>query len=97
VIEGADKVPGTVKKRAWRLNSAMLANRVRIHRSCDRLIRSCRAWKGGESEKEMWHGHRVNLKDPIDALGYIAMDYLEAAPQPRKWRVYGGDGRGIRR
>jgi hypothetical protein len=97
VIEGADKTAGTVKKRAWRLNSAMLQNRVRIHRSCERLIRACRAWQGGESEKEMWHGHRVNLKDPIDALGYIAMDYLEAGTQPHRLSVVGGDGRGIRR
>jgi hypothetical protein len=96
-IQGADKVPGTVKKRAWRLNSAMLNERLRVHRACQRLIRACRSWRGGESEMDVWQGHRVNRKDPIDALGYIAMDYLEAAPQPRRVQLAGGDGRGIRR
>jgi hypothetical protein len=96
-IEAADKAPGTVRKRAWRLNSAMLQDRIRIHRTCDRLIRSCRSWRGGENEREVWRGHKVNLKDPIDALGYVAIDYLEGATQPRRLRMVGGDGRGIRR
>lgn len=47
--------------RARVLNTAFASGRVRVHRSCKRLIDALR----------MWRGRGRTLRDPIDALGYL--------------------------
>ncbi len=88
-VKAPDKSSGSVKTRTWMLNTAMIAGRLRIHELCTRLIESCRIWKGEE---------RGRVKDPIDAVGYIAAEFLrDVATGPRRLRLVDGDGRLVRR
>lgn len=96
-IEGANKARGTVKARVWMLNNALLSGRIRVHKGCARLVQAMRQWKGKENDSAQLNGQRVHLKDPLDGLGYVAVEYLGDLAQPQKLQVVGGDGRGGRR
>lgn len=65
-IQAARKLRGGVRTRADTLHNAFLSDRLRVHQSCRALIHSLRYWMGLNDD----------LKHPVDALGYIAMDYL---------------------
>ncbi len=69
------KVPykrrGSVAARTRLISSACVDGRLRVHESCSRLIHSMRHWRGENSD----------LKDPLDAMGYMAEVWLSPGNQ----------------
>ena len=69
------KVPyrrrGSMAALASLISSACVDGRLRVHESCSRLIHSMRHWRGENSD----------LKDPLDAMGYMAEVWLSPGNQ----------------
>ena len=72
----ANKRRGSVGYRLRLLNGSLAAQRLWVHESCNRLITSMRTYKPGLKSS-------LVLKDPLDALGYVAETWVRGAtPQP---------------
>jgi hypothetical protein len=72
----ANKRRGSVGYRLRLLNGSLAAQRLWVHESCNRLITSMRTYKPGLKSS-------LVLKDPLDALGYVAETWMRSAtPQP---------------
>ena len=65
-IHTPDKTKGTVVSGCRVLNKAFMEGRLKVSKRCPHLIKSLRHWAGLNDA----------LKDPLDALRYIAIDFL---------------------
>jgi hypothetical protein len=68
-IETPAKGRGSVDAGRRTLNNAFISGRAFVLPSCPRLIHACRHWRGGQ-----------DLKDPVDAYRYIAVEFLDERP-----------------
>lgn len=80
-ISTAWKTRGSIDERFTLLNFAMARGRLRVHESCARVLDSIRTHQKGSQ-------NAAYLKDPIDAIWYVAMEWLqEMFPRPGRIQV----------
>lgn len=77
------KPPGSVDTRLNLINEALSDRRLRVNERCNRLLTSFRTYQKGIRQA-------LVLKDPLDALGYVAEKWLRKnipQPTPDRWAV----------